>query len=403
MRKIINFLLIISFFLLIPSVKAEDKNLVNIYLFHSDTCPHCREEIGVLEDLEEEYDNIKIYKYEISEEENSLLFSKVTDMFNTKVTSVPFTVIGNKTFSGFSSENGKRQFIGAIEYYSTYGYVDEIAKLEGYEEPSFEVDEDAPSINEYLKDYGNYTFELPIIGKIETKNLAISTIAIVMGIIDGFNPCAMWILIFLITMLIGIKDRKRMWILGSSFIITSGIIYFLIMIAWLNIAEVITKIDVIRLIIGIVAIIGGLINLRSALKKESGCEVTNDKSRKKIISKIKNFTKEKSLILAVIGVITLAISVNIIELACSLGLPVMFSQILAINNVSEIGKVLYILLYVFFFLIDDLIIFIIAITSFKVSAISTKYSKVSKIIGGLILLLIGILMVLKPEWLMLNF
>ena len=403
MKKIINFLLIICFFLLIPSVKAEDKNLVNIYLFHSDTCPHCREEISVLNDLEKEYDNIKIYKYEISEEENSLLFSKVTDMFDMKVTSVPFTVIGNKTFSGFSSENGKRQFIGAIEYYSTYGYIDEIAKLQGYEEPSFEVDENAPNINEYLKDYGNYSFTLPIIGQVNTKDLALPIIAMIMGAIDGFNPCAMWILLFLITMLIGIKDKKRMWILGSTFILTSGLVYFLIMLAWLNIALVVTKIDIIRLIIGLVAIVGGFINLRSGIKKESGCEVTNDKSRKKIIAKIKNFTKEKSLILAVIGVITLAISVNLIELACSLGLPVMFSQILAINNVTEIEKILYIMLYIIFFLIDDLIIFVIAITSFKVSAISTKYSKVSKIAGGIILLLIVILMILKPEWLMLNF
>lgn len=402
MKKIIS-ILIICFCILIPTVQAEDKNLVNIYLFHSDTCPHCREEIKLLDELEKEYNNIKIYKFEISEEENSLFFSKIANIYNVKTTSVPFTIIGNKTFSGYNSENTKKNFIAAIDYYSKYGYDDKIAQLNGYETSTFDIDENAPNINEYLKDYGNYSFTLPIIGQVNTKNLAIPIIAIIMGSIDGFNPCAMWILLFLITMLIGIKDKKRMWILGLSFIITSGLVYFLIMLSWLNVASVITKIDIIRLIIGLVAIAGGLFNLFSGLKKETGCEVTNDTSRKKIISKIKKFSKEKSLILALIGVVSLAISVNFIELACSLGLPLMFDQILIINNVNTIERILYILLYILFFLIDDIIIFLIAATSFKVSAISTKYSKISKIIGAIILLIIGIFMIIKPEWLMLNF
>lgn len=402
MKKIIS-ILVICFCLLIPTVQAEDKNLVNIYLFHSDTCPHCREEIKLLDELEKEYDNIKIYKFEISEEENSLLFSKIANIYNVKTTSVPFTIIGNKTFSGYNSENSKKKFIAAIDYYSKYGYDDKIAQLNGYETSIFDIDENAPNINEYLKDYGNYSFTLPIIGQVNTKNLAIPVIAIIMGSIDGFNPCAMWILLFLITMLIGIKDKKRMWILGINFIITSGLVYFLIMLSWLNIASVITKIDIIRLIIGLVAIAGGFFNLFSGLKKETGCEVTNDTSRKKIITKIKKFSQEKSLILALIGVVSLAISVNFIELACSLGLPVMFDQILIINNVNTIERILYILLYILFFLIDDIIIFLIAVTSFKVSAISTKYSKISKIIGAIILLIIGIFMIIKPEWLMLNF
>lgn len=405
MKKIIYpIIILLTSLLMITNVKADNQNLVNIYLFHSSTCPHCREEIKMLDKLVEEYENIKIYKYEISDKENAALLAKASDIYKTKITSVPFTVIGNKTFSGYSSENSKKKFIGAIEYYTKYGYHDEFADYLGYGQPSFEVDENAPDINEYLSDYGNYTFKLPVIGEVNTKDMTLPIIAIIMGSIDGFNPCAMWILIFLITMLIGIKDKKRMWILGLSFIITSGVVYFLIMLAWLNIATVVANIAIIRAIIGLIAIIGGIISLKGTLnKKEAGCEVTNEKSRKKIMEKIKKFTKEKSLIIALIGVITLAVSVNLIELACSLGFPVMFSQILAINNVNFIEKIIYILIYIIFFLIDDIIIFIIAATSFKVTAFSTKYAKLSKIIGGIILLLIGILMIFKPDWLMLNF
>lgn len=400
--KLIIFSLFISI-IFITNIKAEE-NLVNLYLFYSNTCPHCEAEMELLDELQEDYDNLKIYKYEISEDENSLLLSKVSEMFDTNVTGVPFTIIGEKTFFGYSEENSKKKFIGAIEYYSSHGYIDKVGEYLGNELPTYDINNNDITVDEYIKEYGEYTFNIPFIGNVSTKDLTLPLIAIIMGFIDGINPCAMWVLLFLISMLIGMHDRKKMWILGSAFLLTSAFIYFLIMLAWLNIAVVITKIDIIRLVIAIVALLGGFYNLYSLFKtKENGCNVTTKKDRQKILERIKKFTSEKNLILSVIGVIALAISVNLIELACSAGLPVMFTQILAINNLTGIQYISYILLYILFFLIDDLIIFIIAVTSMKVSGMSVKYGKISKLIGAILLILIGILLIFKPEWLMLNF
>ena len=92
-----------------------------------------------------------------------------------------------------------------------------------------------------------------------------------------------------------------------------------------------------------------------------------------------------------------------IELACSSGLPLIFTQILAINNLNSLQYLLYILIYVLFFLIDDIVIFAIAMKTLKLTGISTKYNKLSHLIGGILMLLIGILMIFKPEWLMFNF
>lgn len=400
--KLIIFSLCISL-MFITNIKAEE-NLVNLYLFYSNTCPHCEAEMELLEELQEDYDNLKIYKYEISEDENSLLLSKVSEMFNINVTGVPFTVIGEKTFFGYSEENSKKKFIGTIEYYSSHGYIDKIGEYLENKLPTYDINNNDITVDEYIKDYGEYNFDIPIVGEVSTKDMALPIIAIVMGFIDGINPCAMWVLLFLISMLIGMHDRKKMFILGETFLLTSAFIYFLIMLAWLNIAVVVTKINIIRLIIAIIALFGGFYNLYSLFKiKEDGCNVTTKKDRQKILERIKKFTAEKNLILSVIGVIALAISVNLIELACSAGLPVMFTQILAINNLSEIQYISYIILYILFFLIDDLIIFILAVTSMKVSGMSAKYGKISKLIGAILLILIGILLMFKPEWLMLNF
>ena len=400
--KLVIFSLFISL-MFISNIRAEE-NLVNLYLFYSNTCSHCEAEMKLLDELQEDYDNLRIYKYEISEDKNSLLLSKVSEMFNTNVTGVPFTIIGEKTFFGYSEENSKKKFVGTIEYYSSHGYVDKVGEYLGNELPTYEIDNNDITVDEYIKDYGEYNFNIPIIGTVSTKDLTLPLIAIIMGFIDGVNPCAMWVLLFLISMLIGMHDRKKMFILGGAFLLTSALIYFFIMLAWLNIAVLVTKITIIRLVIAIIALLGGLYNLYSVYKtKENGCNVTTKKDRKKILERIKKFTSEKSLMLSVIGVIALAISVNLIELACSAGLPVMFTQILAINNLTKVEYLCYIILYIVFFLIDDFIIFLLAITSMKASGISAKYGKVSKIIGAIFLIIIGVLLIIRPEWLMLNF
>ena len=407
MKKIIKLLLLTILILTsIITVKAdEEKNLVNIYFFHSNTCSHCKRERILLDELVKKYNNIKIYSYEISEEKNIKLLNEVTELYGTKTTGTPFTIIGDKYYQGYSEENTKPIFIATIEYYSNNGYKDRVGEHIGnIELPTYEIKEDQVNIDDYIKEYTSH--KISIFGKtIELKNLTLPFISIIIGLVDGFNPCAMWVLLFLISMLLGMKNRKKMWILGLTFLGTSALIYLLFMLAWLNAATLLLTINWVRLIIGLIAIVGSIINLTSYIKhrKDNGCDVINENKRNKIFDKIKKFTHEKNFFLAIIGCMTLAISVNIIELACSAGLPVMFTQILSMNNLNILEYIIYIALYMLFFLLDDLIVFFIAMRTMELTGVSTKYGKLAKLIGGILLLLIGILMIFKPSWLMFNF
>ena len=199
------------------------------------------------------------------------------------------------------------------------------------------------------------------------------------------------------------KNRKRMWILGITFLFTSAFVYFLAMLG-LNVVLSFTAVNWIRALIGLVALIGGLINIRSYINtKNDGCHIVDDSKRKKYFNKIKKFTTEQNFVLAILGVIALAASVNLVELACSAGFPAIFIEILNINNFSTLQDILYILIYILFFLIDDLVIFIIAMSTLKLTGISTKYNRVSHLVGGILMILMGVLLIFKPEWLMFNF
>lgn len=385
---------------------VSKKNLVNIYLFHSYTCKHCKEEIKLLDELEKEYDNIKVYKYEVNENENGELLKNISEIMGSKVTGTPYTIIGNKVFSGYDYENSKGRFKGAIEYYSKYGYEDKVGEyISSIPLPSYEVKDTDPNVDEYINDYISYKVKLPLIGEVKLKNLTLPLITVVIGLADGFNPCAMWVLLFLISMLIGMKDKKRMWILGSTFLLTSALIYLIFMMSWLNLANLLISVVWVRVIIAVVSLVGGFINLRGYIKhrKVSGCDVVDDKKRNRIITRIKKFTTEKNFWLAILGVIVLAISVNVVELACSAGLPVMFIEILSLNNLTAIEEIIYIVLYMLFFLLDDFVVFVIAMTTLSLTGVSSKYGNLSKLIGGILMLLIGLLLMFKPEWIMFNF
>ena len=407
MKYIRKILLILVLLFAYSTVSAKQ---ISVYLFHSSDCVHCKAEIKFLDEIKDKYD-IKIYKYEVMyNDENREILKSVRELLNNDDTRVPFTIIGTTTFTGFS-EIQEYQIENAIKEYQNIPYCDKVGLFLGKTTDDAECQEKVDP----KKDDENSKMKLPIIGEVDVKKFSLPLIAIVVGLVDGFNPCAMWVLIFLLSILVGMKNRKKMWILGLSFIMTSAFVYLLIMIAWLNIVASFTTVRWLQIIIAIVALVAGGINLRSYLKarkEDDGCTVTDAESRKKIIGKVKKiaFLEEESenkkrfaFLLAIVGVMALAVSVNVIELACSAGLPLIFTQILAMNKIGGIAKLIYVLIYILFFMIDDIIVFVIAMFTFKVTGISTKYTKYSHLIGGIIMLIIGILMILKPEWIMFNF
>lgn len=397
-------LLLSLFIILFFPLFVEAKENVILYFFHGDGCPHCREETKFLKRMSKKYSYLKIVKYEVwYNEENSTLLDKVFDAYKISVPGVPTTIIGDTFISGYDDTIGEK-IERAIEYYSSHKSDDYVSKIK---DGTFNV-EDFPKENGFLKQEElsdkEMSFKLPFFGKINLKSASLTTAAVIIGLIDGFNPCAMWILLFLISVLMGMKDKKRMWVLGITFLLTSALVYLGIMLSWIEIVVKITTVIWIRNIIAIVALIGGVINLKSFIKSnDSGCEVVDDKKRKKIFQKIRKFTSEKSFILAIIGIMGLAVSVNLVELACSAGLPIVFSELLALNHTSSIMRFFYTLLYIFFFLLDDLVVFFIAMFTMKVTGISSKYNKYSHLIGGVIMVLVGILLLFKPEWLMFQF
>jgi len=390
------FLFIILLSLISNSVLAQENvsDKVNVYFFWAEGCPHCANEKPFLESLKQKYSNLEVHSLEITKsKENADLLAKVGRELNADVSGVPFTVVGKQYFIGWYDEKTTGAAIEeAVQSTIKNNFSDIVGSLITHITPN-PVKEKEKTIPEKIS--------LPILGEIETKNISLPIFTVIIGTLDGFNPCAMWVLLFLISMLLGMKNRKRMWILGITFIVASAVVYFLFMAAWLNLILFLGFIFWVRLLIALVALAGGSYNLREYfINKDSGCKVAGEEKRQKVLERVKRITHEQKFWLALVGIVILAASVNFVELICSAGLPVIFTQVLALSDLAVWQYYSYMLIYIIFFMLDDLIVFFIAMITLQMTGITTKYTRLSHLIGGILMVIIGILLIFKPELLM---
>jgi thiol-disulfide isomerase/thioredoxin len=377
-----------------PPTHAGDKP-VTVYLFWTTGCPHCLHEKEFLAALARRDRDIKVVGLEVSaRRENLELFQKVGKLLKADISGVPFTVIGNQYVIGWQDESTTGRAIEtAIQEVRSRGAPDVVAELLTAPAPTPPHRADKPTVPE--------TLTLPVFGQVNLKYLSLGAITVIIGALDGFNPCAMWVLIFLINLLLRLEDRKKMWILGSAFIIASGAVYFLFMTAWLNILIFLGFIFWIRIIIGGVALLAGGYNLKEYWTDTSGaCTLSQGARRQRTMDRLKETVTKRKFWLALGGIVALAFLVNLVELICSAGFPVVYLQILSLTPMPFWQYYLYLLLYIVIFMLDDIIVFVVAMLTLELMGVTTRYKRFSNLIGGILMLLIGVLLLFKPGWLM---
>ncbi len=375
-KTIFLFFILAQFFSFGLAMAEENKEggQISIEYFWQEGCPHCTEAKPFLEKMAKKYPEINISSIEVldSGEGKEIFFQRIKD-HNIEVPRVPLIIIGNKYFAGFYDEN-----------------------LTGVEiENQIKIVLGIDDVDKRKK------INIPLIGEIDIANFSLPIITIVIGAIDGFNPCAMWALIFLITLLFGMKDRKKMWILGTIFILVSAIIYFGFMMAWLNLFIFIGLMFWVRIIIGGVALAGGVYSLKDYFSNPKGvCKTIGDDRKTKTFDKLKKIVSKKGLFLSILGIIALSFSVNLVELICSAGLPAVYTHILTMAGLASWKYYLYLALYILVFMLDDLIVFIVAMITLRITGATTKYNRIARLIGGILMIIIGLLLVFKPDLLL---
>ncbi len=349
-----------------------DQNMVEIFLFWSIGCPHCKAETEFLQGLEEKYSE-KIEVHYLLASDNAELFHQLAEEMGVSTQWVPATFIPlcNWNTVGFNDSVG----------------VEIESKISG-------------KLDEITCEEDNYLL-VPILGRVETDNISLPLFTVVLAGLDGFNPCAIWVLMFLLSLLIYSKSRKRILFIGGIFIATSGLIYFLFMAAWLNLFLFIGYTEIMRVIIALIALAFGAINLKDFFAFKKGLSLTiPDSVKPKLFKKMRDITTAEMSLGLVLTTVFLAVFVNLIELACTLGLPAIYTRILTLQNFPPIIYYLYLAVYNIIYVIPLAIIVGVFAYTMGGRKLSEKEGRILKLVSGALMLTLGLVMLFAPELLM---
>jgi len=370
MNRLITFGIIICFFaFLATSVVAENQVIVDFY--YSETCGSCKPANEIMDQI--------IHHYEENNSDQVIFFKK--------------EITSNTTNRNEMRERG-------LSYPSVI--VNNLTKIPKvnitYETLILVIDQAIANLTPNIFYDQNIT-EIPFFGKINLSQLTLPFLTITLATLDSFNPCAFFILIVLLSMLLYLQSRKKMLIVGTIFIFFSGLFYALFMLVLFN-SFFFTKlyISVTSIIVGIVACIVGIINIKDFFYFKEGFSLSIPEDKREITFKrMRKLVKSPSLLVMIGGTIFIAISVNFFELLCTFGFPLYFTNRLALENLPTLTYYFYILLYTIFYVIPLLIILIFSVFSLGVKKLTDWQGRILKLFPGVFLFSFGIVMIIDYQ------
>ena len=348
---------------------------IEINFFYSPTCAYCAKEWKFLDKLKEEYPEVKINRFSIFEKENIELLKKFYQEY--KVPSVHYGMVP-ATFTN------KKYFIGFNE---------EIKKSI---ESCIQVCQGAS------KGRGNVTvvdiegnIKLPIIGKFNIKKYSLPTLTVILGFLDGFNVCSLGALVLILGLVLALRSRKKILIFGGLYILVTSLVYGFLMVLWYQIFSLLTPyIRIMKILIGFLGLGGGIYFLKEFFRFRKQGAVCESGLGERLFSKFsekfhKKLKESSSIFLLIGGVLLFAAIITIVEFPCSAAVPVVYAGLLAQSHLPELYYLLYIALYLFFYMLDEIIVFLIAFFTMKLWLASNRAITWITLVEAVILFILG--------------
>ena len=342
-----------------------------VEVFSRKGCPHCADAYDFLKKLKSNHPQITIVPRDIYSAPNNMEdFVAFSNRFEIEQPGVPSFLICDQYVIGFGNEETS----GAI-----------INKILGLEASSTTVS----NPNE---------IDTPIFGAVSVEKIGLPIFTIIIGLVDGFNPCAMWVLLVLLSILVNLRDRKRILMIAGTFVFISGVVYFVFMAAWLNLFLIIGFSRALQIIVGLMAILIGAVHIKDYFAFKKGLSLSiPDSAKPSLYTRMRNIIYAENMIATFIAVIVMAVLVNLIELLCTAGLPALYTQILTMQQLDSFQYYLYLILYNIAYMFDDALMVGFVIFTMNKQRLGEQQGRWLKLLSGSIIFILGIMLMLKPS------
>ncbi len=366
MRLIIR--LLIALMLFAPgwggAACAAEESAPDIEAFVREGCPHCARAEEFMVRLQQERPQLRIVIRDVSREPAALESLQRIAENHGMAARVPAFVVGGQLIVGYSDDAHTGQLIR-----------DSVLRAKPQ---SFTV--------EFL----GRTVSLDQVG------LPLFTLAI--GLLDGFNPCSMWVLILMISLLAPLNNRPRMLAIAGTFVAVEGIAYFAFMAAWLNLFLLVGLSRISEIIIAALALVAGAINLKDFWRFGWGVSLSIPAATKPgIYARMRSILQAENMTAALIGAVVLAVLVQFVELMCTSGFPALFTRILTLQQLDRLTYYAYLLLYDVAYMLDDMIVLAIGVITLSQHRLQENEGRWLKLVSGLVMVGLGFYLLLLPH------
>jgi len=240
---------------------------------------------------------------------------------------------------------------------------------------------------------------LPLLGDIDQEMLSLPLMTLALAGVNALNPCSLYVLLFLMSFMVHAKSRGRILLAGGTFVICSGIIYFLFMSAWIKAFEVTGQITLITMVAGTIALVLGFLNTRDYFSSDETTQSVgiSNSNKPPLIARMRGLIKVESNLSLFLGAASLAVLANFYAILCTAGLAIAFTSILVSSGLTRGEYYSYLALYnVIYVLPLGAVVAIFAVTLGS-RKLSIWQGKILKLLAGVMLVTIGSVLVVKPE------
>ncbi|MDD4607241.1 MAG: hypothetical protein PHS07_02835 [Patescibacteria group bacterium] len=373
MKKLfLSLVLILVSLTWLPKLTLAQEINNEINFFYSESCPHCAQEKSFLQKTEKEGCDLKINYYSLAQSENVDLLKSFYQQYNVPQNIhglVPITFIQDEYLLGFG-QTTQINLQNKIDYLT---------------------DQQQESNTECQDDDEN-DIHLPIIGHIDIEKYSLPILAVMFGFFDGFNVCSLGALVFILGLVLTLKSRKKIFGLGLTFILTTAILYGLLIGFWYKLFNILGNyLRSMEVVIGCLGLIGGIYLIYQFIRMlKYGPNCGMSQAMTKISTKLKSAFTQPSRTLSLVGaIIVFAGVITLIEFPCSAALPLFYAGLLSQANLTALSYVLCITLFVFFYMLDEIVIFVIAVFTMKIRLGSQKFVVWITLIEAILLLGLG--------------
>jgi len=370
----------------------------DIEVFVRNGCPHCAKAELFLQDLKRERPALRIIIHDVAQEPTALeKLQLLAKNQGTGTVSVPAFQIGGQLIVGYSDELTTGQLIRSALAQArisaqTQKNQETSGSCEAEESLSCEAGAEAST-------QASQPFMLEFFGhRLSLDEVGLPLFTLAMGLLDGFNPCSLWVLILIISLLAPMNNRPRMFAIAGTFIAVEGLAYFFFMAAWLNLFLLIGLSRISEIVIAVIALLAGMINLKDFRFYGRGVSLSIPNAAKPdIYARMRRILHAENLGGALIGAVVLAILVQIVEFMCTSGFPALYTRILTLKQLDSMSYYSYLLLYNLAYMFDDVIILAIGVITLSQHRLQEKEGRWLKLISGLVMVGLGIYLIVAPN------